>query len=510
MSTHNNALILATISYMKKKTDYPLKPHQIKGLYWCLKRESMEGLKGGLLCDEPGMGKTIQMAALMKANIKDSTLIIVPVCVINQWKTSLGSIFGSDKIYVHTGASRPKHWEELTRLRLGKMDNIIVITTYGVAVSSKKSRDNLLFENSWGRVILDEGHIIRNSGTLSFKKINSIKREHSWILSGTPLQNKLSDIRTLFKFVNNGRCYMTLPDMTKNFMIRRTKKELIGTVNYLDDYIISNVICPFETKEEQDTYMALQRNVMDDYGGIDLELNDSSTMEYLVQILRLRQASIHPELAMKSFAQKYESFQWDRFSNRSTKMKYFLDKINTATGYSLVFCHFRNEMNLVQSELETIGIQSEMYNGSMNASERRAVLDKFPSDKVSKKALIIQIKAGGVGLNLQQFTSIFIISPDWNPCNEIQAIARAHRIGQTKTVTVFKFTVVCNYKFSEEASEVRTIDSLITSKQKTKRELMSNILEDDSLCYNEKLEASSTSFNLADWVNKDEYLHSCR
>jgi len=249
---------------------------------------------------------------------------------------------------------------------------------------------------------------------------------------------------------------------------------------------------------------------MDDYGGIDLELNDSSTMEYLVQILRLRQASIHPELAMKSFAQKYESFQWDRFSNRSTKMKYFLDKINTATGYSLVFCHFRNEMNLVQSELETIGIQSEMYNGSMNASERRAVLDKFPSDKVSKKALIIQIKAGGVGLNLQQFTSIFIISPDWNPCNEIQAIARAHRIGQTKTVTVFKFTVVCNYKFSEEASEVRTIDSLITSKQKTKRELMSNILEDDSLCYNEKLEASSTSFNLTDWVNKDEYLHSCR
>ena len=510
MSISNNTRILRTISYMKKQTKFPLKPHQTKGLYWLVKKELGEGLKGGLLCDEPGMGKTIQVAALMKANPMNSTLIIVPVCVVNQWKSALGSIFGMDKIYIHTGSGRPRHWGELSKLRLGNMSDIIVITTYGITVSSKKSRDNLLFENSWDRVILDEGHMIRNSGTHSFKKISFLRREHSWILTGTPLQNKLSDIRTLFKFINNERCYMALKEMIQNFMIRRTKTELIGTKNYLEDYLISNIICPFETKDEQETYMALHKNVMDEFGGIDLEMNGSSSMEYLEQILRLRQASIHPDLAINSFSQKYDSCSWPRFSHRSTKMKYFLEKISKTEGYSLVFCHFRNEMNLIKSELETIGIPSELYNGSLTGAERKSVLDTFPSNEVTKKTLIIQIKAGGVGLNLQQFTSIFIISPDWNPCNEIQAIARAHRIGQTETVTVFKFTVVCNEKFGEEAADVRTIDSLITTKQKTKRDMMADILEDESLRHDEKLQPSTKEFDIDNWQSRDDYSHSCR
>ena len=303
---------------------------------------------------------------------------------------------------------------------------------------------------------------------------------------------------------------MSLPEMIKNFMIRRTKTELIGTKNYLEDYMISNVICPFETEEEQKTYMSLHQNVMDEFGGIDLEMNGSSTMEYLEQILRLRQASIHPDLAIKSFSQKYDSCSWPRFTNRSTKMKYFLEKIEKTEGYSLVFCHFRNEMNLIKSELETIGIPSELYNGSLTAAERKSVLDKFPFSDITTKALIIQIKAGGVGLNLQQFTSIFIISPDWNPCNEIQAIARAHRIGQTKKVTVFKFTVVCNQKFGEEEADVRTIDSLITSKQKTKRDMMADVLEDESLRHDEKLQASSEEFDIKLWQTRDDYSHSCR
>ena len=89
------------------KTLYPLKPHQIVGLNRLVEMETKSSMKGGLLCDEPGMGKTIQTGALMKANQKDSTLIVVPVCVVNQWAIAMRNIFGKDKVIVHTGNSRP-------------------------------------------------------------------------------------------------------------------------------------------------------------------------------------------------------------------------------------------------------------------------------------------------------------------------------------------------------------------------------------------------------------------
>ena len=143
---------------------------------------------------------------------------------------------------------------------------------------------------------------------------------------------------------------------------------------------------------------------------------------------------------------------------------------------------------MIKTELSKNGIESELYHGSMSSYERQAILAKFPKDSVSKKVLIIQIKAGGVGLNLQQFTSVFIISPDWNPSNEIQAIARAHRIGQSKKVEVFKFTTIINDRFLEECDKemnIKTIDQIIISKQMIKRNLMAEVLEDVTLEHNE-------------------------
>ena len=137
----------STINFMKKSTPYKLKPHQISGLRWLLKMEKHSQLKGGLLCDEPGMGKTIQMGALMKAHNLNSTLIVVPVCVVNQWAVAMRNIFNPRNIIVHTGISRPKNWLELRkrRTRNGKedMSNIIVITTYGICLlyTSPSPRD---------------------------------------------------------------------------------------------------------------------------------------------------------------------------------------------------------------------------------------------------------------------------------------------------------------------------------------------------------------------------------
>ena len=183
---------------------------------------------------------------------------------------------------------------------------------------------------------------------------------------------------------------------------------------------------------------------------------------------------------------------------------------------SLVFTHFRHEMDYIKSKLRENNIFAECYNGGQLVSERKKILGKFKYSnfkkfKVSGKkcvpippsesrptVLIIQIKAGGVGLNLQKFSNVFFVSPDWNPANEIQAIARAHRIGQDKKVNVHKFTLISNPEFVRESEEFSdsdeeedfpttftTIDERILRTQKNKRTIMEDILVDSSFKFNE-------------------------
>ena len=167
-----------TIARCMNRTPYPLKLHQSEGVQFMVQKEIEPGIKGGLLCDEPGMGKTIQIAALMKINQVSKTLLIVPVCVIKQWLRVMIDVFDKKNIYIHYGNQRARSLSELETLRTtnGKknVDNMIVISTYGVVNSSKSSKDHLLFDISWDRVVLDEGHIIRNKNTKTFKKANKL------------------------------------------------------------------------------------------------------------------------------------------------------------------------------------------------------------------------------------------------------------------------------------------------------------------------------------------------
>ena len=480
--------VLKTIIHMKQ-SKYHLKPHQIEGLKWLLKKEIHSNLKGGLLCDDAGMGKTIQMGALIYSHFVDTTLLVVPVAVLHQWKMAMSNIFGSDNIYVHFNANRFTNWEKLRSARLGNMQKLIVLTTYGIVTNSKTNGDNLLFDHAWGRVILDEGQIIRNSKTKCFKKVNKLKRTYSWILSGTPVQNSERDIRNLFKFITNQNSVRPLSELISKYLLRRTKSILTGTQSELRNYTTYNYIVPFKDKSEQDTYNMIHKDTLNECNS-DVAENKCS-IEILEKLLRLRQATAHINIAIRSFQNKFNLSNMSCISKQSSKLHKMGEVISKVVGLSLIFCQYHSEMKEVGYELTNRKITYEIYNGSMNHIQRQKVLRKFTADSTNgPTALIIQIKAGGVGLNLQQFSNIFILSPDWNPSNEIQAIARAHRIGQTKKVNVFKFTVVSNPKFEDKDKDnnnirIQTIDEYIVSTQKNKRLIMAELLDDSSLIYNE-------------------------
>ena len=469
-----------------KSKGYELRGYQKRGVFWMIKRELASQYKGGILADDPGLGKTIQTMALIASQPR-KTLIIVPLAVLEQWRVICTKVFGRKNLYVHYGYDKFATKMEIMELEFG-----ICITTHRSSFSPV-----LQITDFWERIIIDEGHVIRNNKTGMHKiavecysKISPV----NWLLTGTPVQNRFEDIVNLLKFVGiNSKDVRTDPEFyISSYLLRRTKKVLMDDT--FEDYEFNTRLVPFSTKKEQDLYSNIETAALEELA--DLKYSGISeagyNMDILEIIIRIRQASSHPQIALESLRNKYGLEFNEEFNEVSTKMGRIVSDIQTAEGMSLVFCHFNSEMEILGKLLHKKDIHFERYKGSMSQREREMTLQKFSDECVySPKVLLIQIMAGGVGLNLQNFENVFILSPDWNPTNEIQAISRAHRFGQKKKVKVNKYLVVYNSEFMEIGGNIdeksTTIDQRILERQKIKRKLMAKLLKDDTLSFNEKI-----------------------
>ena len=540
-SNTDNAFELAKTTM--SQTRFTLKDFQEIGVRWMIDNELNSTYKGGILADDPGLGKTIQTAGLLAGIPKSNTLIIVPTSVIHQWVDTLSEIFGREQVYLHYGNRKCKSKGKLI-VKMSK--KTICVTSHGACFtpSAKKGsieemieRDDInsiktvLHTYMWDRVIVDEAHVLRNKSTKIHKAVSLFNWSqcNMWGLTGTPVQNSENDMVGLACFVGLPvkTAHSALEQFIKTYVKRRTKQILIDN-NELDDYEVVNHHVPFITSAEQEVYEYIERDAISEMVRITEETDDVSAlnMMYMELLLRLRQTVSHPSVVLSAFKKKYEDFDFETDFNTTTissKISALVDKVKNSRGYCLVFAHFRKEMQLVSKFLEKEGIQSEIYDGSLNLEQRQEVIRKFDDVPVKKRlvtrngsrkcvenkprVLLIQIKAGGVGLNLQQFNNVFILSPDWNPANEIQAIARAHRLGQKDTVTVHKFTVVYNELFNGEKNienpenpqleEVgsdnntdpikpkTTVEERILCVQKKKRSLMVRMLNDETLEFNE-------------------------
>ena len=473
---------------------FTLRDYQVDGVNWMISREVNQSHAGGILADDPGLGKTIQTAALM-VGIPKKTLIIVPTAVLSQWYDIMSNIFGEDVIYLHYGQEKRKTSHEILSTNFD-----ICITSHGCAVSRKKQTYETILHipNFWERIVIDEGHVIRNKNTKMHKTAMNYSRigGAKWILSGTPVQNRTADIVNIIQYIGVplSRIKTNLDSCIEKYLLRRTKKVLMDEVFREVDF--KTHVIPFKTREEQMVYNQIETFSLNEL--VDLKYSGTSGLKYemfrLEVIIRLRQASCHPQIAIDSMNSKYEAAGVADFTSISTKITALVQDVVAADGLSLIFCHFMGEMLRIQERLRLNGFTSKLYNGSMSRAKRDAILEGFKTGAHTSKVLIVQIMAGGVGLNLQEFSNVFIASPDWNPTNEIQAISRAHRYGQTKIVTVHKYILTYNMEFIDTFDEIDedadTIDERILKKQISKRELMVRLLKDDTLKFNENIELS--------------------
>lgn len=402
-------------------------PHQVEGVEWLLARErSPKAPYGGLLCDEMGLGKTIQMIELMVRNFKTNTLIVVPKSLVQQWVSEIKRFVPAFTVCVYDGSNRKYNPQ-----------SDICVCPYSVLVD--------LVGVEWGRVILDEGHEIRNRSSLVHKTAMKLRSKIKWILTGTPVFNKFRDFVSLCDFVGISKKSMCqdFENIRKEYVLRRTKKMSVPMT-------FQNV-----ELEMYDSERELYERVYDDRSGFVLE-----------DILRCRQVCAWPQTYYDGIHKKFGGVRqiWE---GSTAKMDTLTALVKShPLEKSLVFTQFYGETNEIQRRLTEIGRAVFILDGQ--TENRESVVEAFRKSPEGS-VFIIQIKTGGVGLNLQVASRVYITQPSWNPATELQAIARSYRSGQTVPVVVKKLVY----------AECDAVDNEITELQCKKSKICARVIGED-------------------------------
>ena len=490
-----------------ERSDMEKKPYQYEGVKWLLKNElRVDGMRGGFVADEMGLGKTIMMIGLCLANFMQKTLIVLPPVLIDQWFVQIYRTTGhkclvyhgeNKKIINNSGLSglgkavivlcsydsitltrEKKKRKPLHGFGVGVEPVVTTSNSNGNSVVKKTFEHSLLHKVNWDRVIFDEAHHLRNKNTNRYVGAKLLNSKIKWLVSGTPVQNKKNDFYALCSLINLPASYYTsssnLIEITRNHILKRTKKQ-VGID--LADSVQNKKVVHWNNMDE--LKFSEKIHSMITHLNIKLieakEKNDARTLrlgryELLTLLLRARQTCIYPKMLENKFAIESKSINLDAvFKSRSklnSVIETILERKENGNG-KLVFCHFKEEMNEIAQRLRVEGIQVGLLDGKTSKGMRAKMLSE------KNDVLIMQIQTGCEGLNLQDnYSEIYFVSPNWNPYIEDQAIARCHRIGQKKTVFVWRFEM---NNFDLELG-VKNLDKHVTDIQNGKRDIVKKII----------------------------------
>ena len=465
--------------YLLEKAQFQFKQYQYDGVQWCVKNELRPNppgnARGGFIADEMGLGKTIMMIGTMFVNFLPRTLIVVPPVLIQQWFNEIYNASGHQALLYYG--------DEKKTITLSDINNApIVLTTYNTLLPDECLLKNVV----WNRVIFDEAHHLRNSATRRYRSCKQIKARVRWLVTGTPVQNKKQDFYNLCCASGMKSSFYTDPNnlriIGRNFVLRRTKAQVginLPPVNK------NNKVVEWKNRNEMllsEEIHSLLPNQTGVSGAKRRKLAEVfGPGGALVAILRARQSCVLPNLMRKNIEtfsrMGFLTTEYLEALNYSSKLDavvdLMLERKNNGKG-KIVFCHYQNEIDVIAQRLEEGGMQKVVrYDGRNSGGENLASLAE-PAD-----ALVIQIQTGCEGLNLQHnFAEIYFVSPHWNPCVEDQAIARCHRIGQTKPVDVFKFEMRGFSKDQGAELDPITLEKYVNRVQDIKRDISRQILDE--------------------------------
>lgn len=415
-----------------------LRDYQLTGVKW-LYNLAKTGF-GGILADEMGLGKTIQVIYYIKQMLKDSPtskfLIVVPTSLAYNWEHEFDSFASQIKKAICIGSKeKRKHiLKDLNKIN-------VIITTYGLLREDEEIYENLNFNT----MIIDEAQNIKNNHAGITKVVKSIKAETKFALTGTPLENSILELWSIFDFIMPGylanltkfQSKYKIKDFDEDseilikglskqinpFILRRKKSDV---VKELPEKLINDIYIDLKD-EQKKLYVAELNRVKEEMDKIIKEEGMNKARFLILQLLtKLRQICIDPSIV------------YDNYTDGSNKIEQLENIVSEYTKNNhkvLIFSSFKTALNIVKEKLNNAKIKTYMIDGSVPAKTRIEMVDNF-NENDDIKVFLIMLKSGGTGLNLASADVVIHLDLWWNPQAENQATDRAHRIGQTNTVEV--------------------------------------------------------------------------
>lgn len=421
-----------------------LRPYQVLGMSWLLFLRKF-GF-GAVLADDMGLGKTIQLISYLlsvKQNETEPALIICPTSVLGNWQKELEKFAPELKVYLHYGSNRLKG-EAFTE-KAGQSD--VVLTSYGLTHLDLPEFESL----TWGSISIDEAQNIKNAQTKQSRAVRKLKGKHHIALTGTPMENRLTELWSIFDFTNHGylgslggfQKRFVLPiekddekgkihelqTLIRPFLLRRTKKDEDVALN-LPDKQEQKEYCPL-TAEQASLYEQL---VQDTFAQIET-LSGFERKGLILQLLsRLKQLCNHPALYLK---EEKPTHVLDR-SLKLEKLTELVEAVLEREESCLIFTQYIEMGEIIRNVLKKkYGIDVPFLNGSVAKAKRDDMIARFQNREFP--VFLLSLKAGGTGLNLTAANHVIHYDRWWNPAVENQATDRAYRIGQKRFVHVHKF-----------------------------------------------------------------------
>lgn len=456
-----------------------LRDYQLEGFNW-LSRLAHWGV-GGCLADDMGLGKTLQSLAVILNHAKDGpSLVVAPTSVSTNWKAEVKKFTPTLNLCELHSGERRKTIEELKSYD-------VLITTYTLL----QQEADLLSEVNWQTVILDEAQAIKNAATKRSKAAMQLKAKFKLITTGTPIENHLGELWNLLHFVNPGLlgtiqqfneryavpieryqdrdARIKLKQLIRPFILRRLKSEVLDELPPRTEITLEVKM----SEQEKHFYEALRQNALDILEGN--KEKKGRHLQILTEIMKLRQACCNPRLIDANT------------SIESSKMKVFGEVVSELLGgkhKALIFSQFIGHLKIIREYLDEQGISYQYLDGSTSAKMRQKGVEDFQAGKGD--LFLISLKAGGLGLNLTAADYVIHMDPWWNPAIEDQASDRAHRIGQTRPVTVYRLV------------SKNSIEEKIVKLHQEKRDLAGSLLEGTDIS------AKMSSDDLLDLIRVEE------